>query len=44
VVATYGGEFSVDEGPWQEVGETITLNGPTEGVQVREARARLEAG
>ena len=44
VVATYGGEFSVDEGPWQEVGETITINGPAEGVQVREARARLEAG
>ncbi len=44
VVATYGGEFSVDDGPWQEVGETITINGPAEGVQVREARARLEAG
>ena len=44
VVATYGGVFSVDEGPWQEVGETITINGPAEGVQVLEARARLEAG
>ena len=44
VVATYGGEFSVDEGPWQEVDETVTINGPAQGVQVREARARLEAG
>ena len=44
VVATYGGEFSVDEGPWQEVGETITINGPAEGVRILEARARLEAG
>ena len=43
-VTTYGGEFSVDEGLWQEVGETNTINGPAEGVQVREAHARLEAG
>ena len=43
VVATYGAEFSVDEGPWQGVGETVTIDGPAQGVQVREARARLEA-
>lgn len=44
VSATYGGQFSVDGGPWQQVGETITLTGPATGVQVLEARARLEAG
>ena len=44
VSATYGGQFSVDGGPWQQVGETITLTGPAKGVQVLEARARLEAG
>ena len=44
VEATYGGEFSVDGGPWQEVGETVQIAGPSTGLQVREARARLEAG
>lgn len=44
VTITYGGEFSVDQGPWQQVGDTITLTGPDKGVQVLEARARLEAG
>lgn len=44
VTVTYSGEFSVDGGPWQQVGETITLTGPANGVQVLEARARLEAG
>lgn len=44
VVATYGGEFSVDGGQWQQVGETVVINGPPTSVQVREATARLEAG
>lgn len=44
VSVTYGGQFSVDGGPWRQVAETITLTGPTTGVQVLEARARLEAG
>lgn len=44
VSATYGGDFSVDGGPWQQVGETISLTGPAKGVQVIQARARLEAG
>ena len=43
VEAMYGGEFSVDEGPWQQVGETVQITGPPTGLQVREARARLEA-
>ena len=43
VEATYGGEFSVDEGPWQQVGETVQIAGPPTGLRVREARARLEA-
>jgi len=43
VEATYGGEFSVDEGPWQQVGETVQITGPPTGLRVREARARLEA-
>jgi len=44
VDATYGGEFSVDGGPWQEVGDTVQIDGPVVGVQVRETRTRLEAG
>ena len=43
VEATYGGEFSVDDGPWQQVGDTVQIAGPPTGLQVREARARLEA-
>ena len=44
VAVTYGGEFSVDGGDWQEVGETVVIDGPAVAVQVREAVARLEAG
>ncbi len=44
VTATYGGEFSVDGGEWQEVGETVDIAGPVAGIEVRRARARLEAG
>lgn len=44
VTATYGGEFSVDGGEWQEVGETVDIAGPAAGIEVREARARLEGG
>ena len=43
VEARYGGEFSVDGGPWQQVGDTVVIPGPATGVQVREARARLQA-
>ena len=28
----------------REVSESVTIDGPTQGVQVRQARARLEAG
>lgn len=44
VAARYSGEFSVDGGEWQDVGQTIDIQGPVVGIQVREARARLEAG
>lgn len=44
VSATYGGEFSVDGGDWQDVGDTVAILGPATDVTVREARARLEAG
>ncbi len=44
VAATYGGEFSVDGGPWQQVGDTVQIAGPATGLRVREGRARLEAG
>lgn len=43
VSATYGGEFSVDGGPWQEVGDTIQVAGPATALRVREARSHLEA-
>ncbi|HEX8498101.1 MAG TPA: hypothetical protein VF661_12965 [Actinomycetales bacterium] len=44
VTATYGGEFSVDGGEWQDVGDTVAIPGPATDVTVRAARARLEAG
>lgn len=43
VHAAYGGEFSVDGGPWQQVGDTVQIPGPPTGLRVREAHARLEA-
>lgn len=43
VHATYSGEFSVDGGPWQQVGDTVQIPGPATGLRVREAHARLEA-
>ncbi len=44
VTATYGGEFSVDGGAWQEVGETVDVPGPSVPVRVKTARNQLEAG
>ena len=44
VTATYSGEFSVDGGEWQEVGETVDIAGPAASVEIRRARSRLEAG
>lgn len=44
VEATYGGEFSVDGGAWQQVGDTVQVAGPPTALRIREGRARLEAG
>jgi hypothetical protein len=44
VTVTYTADFSVNGGPWQPVRDTVDITGPPTTIQVREARARLEAG
>jgi hypothetical protein len=38
---TYGGEFSLDGGPWMTIPGTVAINGPTQTLQVVTAKNRL---
>lgn len=38
---TYGGEFSLDGGPWMSISGTVSIAGPTQTLQVVTAKNRL---
>jgi len=38
---TYGGEFSVDDGDWITIPDTVTVHGPDQLLTVKTAHARL---
>jgi len=41
IAVTYGGEFSLDGGPWIRIPATATITGPTQALQVKTAHNRL---
>jgi hypothetical protein len=41
IAVTYGGEFSLDGGPWIRIPATATITGPTQPLQVKTAHNRL---